>query len=255
LYERDLVPAIFAQWVDTLIDLAQVRPGDRVLDVGCGTGIVTRALPARVGPHGIVVGLDANPAMLAVARRLPTIVPPAIAWYEGNATLLPFPAACFDVVVAQQALQFIPDKAAALREMRRVLVPGGRLGLAVWRSTAHAPGWAILEAALARHVGAEAAQLPPFSLGDAEVLRRLVEAAGFHAVTLRSESKITRFASPEAFVRQSAASAPTMIGALAALGDAERQTMVDDAIQALRPYSDRDGLAFPQASHLVFAYA
>jgi ubiquinone/menaquinone biosynthesis C-methylase UbiE len=178
-----------------------------------------------------------------------------ITWHEGDAALLPFPDAAFDVVVSKQVLQFIPDKAAALREMRRVLVPGGRLGLAVWRSTAHAPGWAILEAALARHVGPEAARLPPFSFGDAEALRRLAEAAGFREIVIHSESKQTRFASPEAFVWQAVASAPTMLGALATLDDAERQAMVDEATDALCPYVGRDGLAFPQAAHLLLAYA
>ena len=91
----------------------------------------------------------------AVAAQAP------IEWVEGNAMSMPLPDAAFDAVVCQQGLQFIPDKLAALHEMRRVLAPGGRLVLSVWRSVAHAPGFRVLEEALARRIGAERPPCPP----------------------------------------------------------------------------------------------
>ena len=172
IYEREMVPAIFARWAPDMIELAQVRAGQRVLDVACGTGVVTRLLAVRVGPRGRVVGLDLNPVMLATARAGASTTD--IEWLEAGAQRVPLPDSAFDAVVCQQGFQFFPDKATALAEMRRVLVPGGRLALAVWRSIEHAPAFQALERALTRRVGPVKGALPPFGFGDAEAIRALV---------------------------------------------------------------------------------
>ena len=116
-YEKDFVPAIFAQWPPVLAEVAGMKPGDRVLDVACGTGILARDAADRVGSTGRVTGFDLNEAMLAVARRLRA----EINWRQGDAGKLPFEDGAFDVVVSQFALMFFPDQVAALREMWRVL--------------------------------------------------------------------------------------------------------------------------------------
>jgi SAM-dependent methyltransferase len=103
-YERYLVPALFASWAERLLDLVAVGPGERVLDVACGTGIVARRAAARVGEGGAVTGLDRNPAMLEVARAAAIEVGPPIDWRAGDAARLPFPDGVFDVVTCQQGL-------------------------------------------------------------------------------------------------------------------------------------------------------
>src|SRR5712691_12561106 len=160
IYERHIVLAIFARWAPDLIEAAGVRSGERVLDVACGTGVVTRLLAERVGAGGRVVGLARDPGMLAVARTAASRL--NIEWLEGSAVKMPLPDAAFDAVVCQQGLQFFPDRPAALREMHRVLVPGGRLALSVWRSITYQPAFHALQTALAKRIGAERAALPPF---------------------------------------------------------------------------------------------
>ena len=145
-YERYLVPAFFGPFADRLVELAAPRPADRALDVACGTGIVARRIAARVAR---AVGLDSNPGMLEVART----VEPSIEWRAAEAGAMPLPDASFDLVLCQQGLQFFPDRAAALREMRRVLAPGGRLAVSAWRAAEHNPGWLRLAEALDRHAG------------------------------------------------------------------------------------------------------
>jgi ubiquinone/menaquinone biosynthesis C-methylase UbiE len=134
LFERYGVQAIFGPWAADLVALAAPQPGERVLDVACGTGAVARLAAQRVGPTGAVAGLDLNPEMLVVARSQPPPDGTRIAWHEGNASAMPLADAAFEVVLCQQGVQFFPDRAAALREMHRVLAPGGRLVLSVWRS-------------------------------------------------------------------------------------------------------------------------
>lgn len=132
LYQRFMVGAIFRPWAEDFLALAELRSDVRVLDVACGTGAVTRVVAGRVGGPGHVVGLDLSPGMLAVARASSE---PGIEWREGNAMAMPFPDGYFDLVLCHQGLQFMPDRLAALREMRRVLVAGGRLVLGVFCSS------------------------------------------------------------------------------------------------------------------------
>jgi ubiquinone/menaquinone biosynthesis C-methylase UbiE len=253
IYEQHMVPAIFARWAPDLVAAAEVQPGSRVLDVACGTGAVTRLLAERVGPAGTVVGLDINPGMLAVAR---TAVPlPNIEWLEGSAVNMALPDATFDSVLCEQGLQFFPDKPAALAEMRRVLKPGGRLALSCWHTVEHMLGYLALEQALAKRVGPEQAALPPFSLGDADTLRRLVTGAGFHAVRLRVDAKLIRFHSAEHMVRAVVGGAPTMLGALAEQGAGVLDAIAAEVSAATRAYEDDEGWAIPTVSHVVTAIA
>lgn len=113
-YEKYFVPAIGAPLARDLVAAADLRPGERVLDVACGTGVITRLAAAQVGPTGAVAGLDVNPGMLAVARSA-TPGDTSIEWYETSAEAMPLADASFDIVLCQMGLQFIVDKVRALR--------------------------------------------------------------------------------------------------------------------------------------------
>ena len=151
-YEHYFVPAIGAPLAQDLVELAALRPGERVVDVACGTGVVTRLAAERVG-DAAVAGVDVNPGMLEVARTAAQDT--AIEWHEASADALPLGDARFDVALCQMGLQFFPDRLAALRELRRVLRPGGRAVLNVPGPTP--PLLAVLERALGRHLGPEVA--------------------------------------------------------------------------------------------------
>jgi ubiquinone/menaquinone biosynthesis C-methylase UbiE len=206
-YERYFVPAIGAPLATDLISLAALRSGERVLDVACGTGVVARLASQQVCATGTVAGLDVNPGMLAVARSAtPSGMP--IEWHEASAEAMPLPDASVDVVLCQMGLQFMPDKHAALREMWRVLVRGGRLILNVPGPTPRP--FTIMGEALARHIGAEAAGFAGavFSLHDAAEIQNLVRGAGFHDVSVQSGTKPLRLPPPEEFLWQYVYSTP-----------------------------------------------
>jgi ubiquinone/menaquinone biosynthesis C-methylase UbiE len=251
IYDRQLVPAMFAPWAPVLIATAGIQPGDRVIDVACGTGVVTGLAATQVGHNGRVVGLDFNAAMLAVARsHAPTEGAP-IEWLEANAQAIPLPDASFDVVLCQHGLQQFPDRMTALREMRRILVDGGRIAMNVWSSIEGSPGMAALVAALERHVSQQAAdnRRAPFALSDAGEVRDLLERAGFAEITVRTLTEITRFPSPEALVEVQLAATP--LSALGVIGDDVRQEIAHDVRAALRPYMRNGVLAAPMEAHVV----
>lgn len=256
IYEQHLVPAIFGPWAPIIVELGRLQPGERVLDVACGTGVVARVAAKHVGSRGKVVGLDINPAMLAVARSLPPAPGAVVEWREASADAMPFQDAAFDAVFCQLGLQYFPDRPATLREMRRVLVGRGRLALMVWRPIQFSPGFAILADALEHHVSTEAAGVmrAPFSLGDAGSLRVLIEGGDFHNVSIRPATGTVQFPSPEDFVRQQVAGSP-LAGHMAKVDEKARTALLNDVKKALQPYTTAGGLKFPIEAHLAVAQA
>lgn len=254
-YERYLVPLLFAPGAEYLIGLAGLGTGERVLDVACGTGIVARRAAERIGIGGWVVGLDINEGMLEVARKVSSGAHPAIEWQQGDANDMPFPDDAFDVVFCQQALQFFPDRLAALREMRRVLVENGRLALSVLRSPEHNPGYLLLADALERHVGADAGSMmrSPFSSLSADELRELITGAGFGEVRILLGIGPVRYPSVEEFLRWEGTSSP-LASPIGTLSDDTREALIRDLGQALRTYTDDDGIVFPTETYLAVAH-
>lgn len=250
-YSRYLVPAIFEPWAEDLVALAAPRPGERVLDAACGPGVVARLAARRAGADQ-VTGLDINPGMVQLARSLHSEL--RISWQEGSALQMPFPDDSFDVVLCQQGVQFFPDRAAGLREMRRVLVPDGRVVLAVWGPIEQSPGFAALAAALDQHVSADAATAArsPFTLYSIDELRHLLEGAGWRNVEIYSREKLLHFPAPAEFVSQYVWASPIA----AAIGEPDTsvlQAVIRNVADALQPYLDDHGLSFPIENHLAAA--
>ncbi|HEX5778106.1 MAG TPA: methyltransferase domain-containing protein [Xanthobacteraceae bacterium] len=206
-YERFFVPAIGAPMADDLIGIADIRPGERVLDVACGTGVVTRLAAKRVGAGGAVAGLDVNPGMLAVARSR-TSPGMSIDWHQASAESMSLPDQAFDVVLCQMGLQFVSDKAAALREMRRVLDAEGRVFVTV--PGPKPPMFAIMADALGRHLNPKAAAFANvvFSLHDADGLTKLMRSAGFREIDVQAKPKTLRLPPPADFLWQYLYSTP-----------------------------------------------
>jgi len=249
VYEEQFVPALFRHWGPLLCDAANIGPGDRVLDVACGTGALTLAAVGRIRPGGAVLGLDANPEMLAVARRKPADVE----WHEGRAESLPFADATFDAVVSQFGLMYFDDPVTALREMQRVLRPGGRLAVAVCDALEHSPGYAALAALLERLFGGRVADAfrAPFALGDAAALSALCVDAGLAEAGIAQHQGTVRFASIDALVSTERACVWTLGGLL---DDAQFERLRREAQAVFRPYADASGMvAFAMPALLITA--
>ena len=201
LFERYIVPAITAKWAEDLLDRAQPRGGEAVLDIACGTGVVARLAAKRIG-RGRVVGLDVNTGMLAVARSAPT-EGAAIAWIEGSALDLPFPADSFDMALCQQGLQFFPDQRKALGEIRRVLRGGGRAALSVYSPIERTPGANAFVLALDGALGKDASRIKrgEHSFTDATQLETLLRDSSFNAVDVQTVEQTIVFPSVLDYVR------------------------------------------------------
>jgi len=176
VYDEFFLPALFAAWTPRVVAAAALQPGQRVVDVACGTGVLAMEAALATSPSGHTVGVDLNPGMLAVAKRKA----PQIDWLEAPAESLPFEAETFDAAVSQFGLMFFEDKPAAIAEMWRVIRPGGRLAIAVWDSLENTPGYSAVTSLLARLFGDAVAALleSPYALGDPNTLRALLARAG-----------------------------------------------------------------------------
>ena len=242
-YERYFVPAIGKPAATALLRVAALRPGERVLDVGCGTGIVTRLAAQAVGSEGRVTGLDVEPGMLTVARSVAAGT--GIEWIEASAESIPLPNESVDVVLCQMSLQFVPHRPRAAAEMRRVLAPGGRLVLSVPGPTSSF--FEPLAEALDRHVDPKAAAFVErvFSLHDVDELTALLEGAGFRDVRVDARRIELSLPPPKEFLWQYAAATP-MAGILKEAGEAARKELEWDVVAAWRDYEADEGMEIDQ---------
>lgn len=244
-YEENLVRIFMDPWARDLLERIGVPAGASLLDVGTGTGIVTRRAAELVGSSGRIVGIDVNPAMLGVAAELTAELTPAIELQQAPAEELPFEDATFDVVVSQQVLPFC-DHVAALAEFHRVSRPGARLGIATCGSLPHQPGYRVLVDLLEHHLGVNAARTiaSPYAFGDVRDVRGAVEAAGFTEIVTNIAVTSVRFPSAAAFVQAELSSSP-LADTLASLDADVLEGLVADLGGALAAHTDDDGIIFP----------
>ena len=176
IYESFFVSALFEQFTDPVLDLASVGAGDRVLDVGCGTGILARAALGRVTSSGHVTGVDPNSAMLGVARRAER----SVDWRHGVAEQLPFEDSVFTRTVSQFAAMFFVDRPAAMQEMARVTRRGGSVTIATWSGLERTPGYQAMVSLIDDELGATAADAlrAPFVLGEPQQVDDLLSPLG-----------------------------------------------------------------------------
>jgi SAM-dependent methyltransferase len=250
-YQELLVPALMQEWAPRVADVAGISPGDRVLDVACGTGVLTREAAGRAGPGGAVTGLDLSPEMLAVAARLS----PELRWQQGSADALPFPDQSLDAVVSQFGLMFFPDQVAGLREMMRVLVPGGRLAVAVWGSLDDTPVYAAEVELVERLAGRAAgdALRVPFALGDPKRMAELCAAAGIKGARVAMRPGRGRFPSIRTMVEVDVRDWLRIVGIT--LDEDMIETILRESETALRPFVtvDESGVGFDSPAVLAIA--
>jgi ubiquinone/menaquinone biosynthesis C-methylase UbiE len=252
LYEQALVGPLFRPWVGPLLDAVELRSGDHLLDLACGTGIVGRVARERVGPAGSVVGVDLNPQMLAAARR----IDPAINWRQGDAGALPLEdGERFTVVACQQGFQFFAHPAAAARQIHRALVPGGRLGISTWRPDQEFPVLAELRRIAERHVGPITDRR--HALGEPDRIEATLRDAGFRDIRTTRSSKSITFPNGWVFVRLNAMALIGMSALGASLGDNERQGLLQDIVHnsanVVRQHSHASGFRYEIGTNLVTA--
>lgn len=251
-YEDLHVPALFKQWCAHVLNAADVQPGERVLDVACGTGVLAREAALRVGESGTVAGVDPGRGMLAVAKELG----PDIEWKEGVAESLPYPDASFDTVLCQFGMMFFSDRGRALREMLRVLRPGGRLAVAVWERLQNSEAYPVEVALLERLAGKAAADAlrAPFALGDKQELIALFTEAGVSSVRVETSEGTACFPSIKSMVEADLRGWLPIMGVV--LTEDRIETILKEAESALAEYVTAEGqVVFSSPAHIVTGLA
>jgi SAM-dependent methyltransferase len=246
IYEEFYLSAMFEEWPARVIEAARIESGQQVVDVACGTGVLTLAVAKQVGAEGAIVGVDINAGMLKIAREKA----PEIEWRQASAEALPLDDESFDCAVSQFGLMYFENQQTALQEMMRVLRPGGILAVVVWDKLENIPGLAAEEELWQRLFGDEAADEAPYSLGDLEVLQKLFTSAGIPGAKIRTCEGTVRFPSIEAWIYAGAKgwTQDDMID------DEKYEILLREAHRELTSFARKDGaVSFSAPGHIVTA--
>lgn len=245
---------LFGPMTEQMLDIIALPAGGDVLDVACGTGVISRGIAGRLSEPSRLVGADINSAMIEVAKRRAPAGAHAFEWHVAPADDMPFEDSSFDPAFCQQGIQFFPDKPAALAEMRRVLRIGGRLILNCWAAVP--PAVAVIEEVLRRRLNEEVAwnAVAPFALRDEAIIGGMIADAGFDLAPPRCLEVFRRMPATLQAMRSDLLASPNE-ASLLALGDAGIEEIVQEILDGLEHFRRDDMLALPQEAHLFDATA
>jgi len=239
-----------------MLDWLALSDGDAVYEAGAGTGELARRLAAVVGPGGRVVATDVAPNMVELVRAA-TATESNVLVRQADATGTGEADSAYDAVVFRMGLMLVPNPADALRELRRILRPGGRLAAATWGAPEHNPWLTSVGMSLMMH-GAVTGGPPVgpggvFSLDDPSALANLAADAGLVDVTVEAVDVTVSFPDVDGYLAQVSGCAPMLAGALAALDDERREAVRATVAQAVERFRTADGLALPGRALLLLA--
>jgi ubiquinone/menaquinone biosynthesis C-methylase UbiE len=231
---------------DKLVEMAQIKPGDRVLDIATGIGEPAVTAAKRVRPNGRVVATDISSQMIAIAKsRAKSLgLDNVMEFREGDAETLDLPKSSFNAVLSRWGLMFLPNLSGALGRIKELLVPDGRLAAAVWSTPAKVPMLDLAFSTVRKQINAPPpppGTLGPFSLADHEALKRALVQAGFKDVRVEIFQITFDFDSAETYTRfQQTVTAP--IQAMLANQTEEKRKQAWDAVtEAVSTYADSHG--------------
>ena len=243
----------FRPYGDRLVRMAELRRGMWVLDVATGPGEPALTAARRVGPRGLVLGIDFSGAMLRTAvSRARQLGLRNVQFRQMDAERLRLPDMMFDQVFCRFGLMLMPDAERALTEIHRVLVPRGRVAIAVWSTQTKVNTLGIVREVLVQHHAFTPPSGAPdfFRFGKAGAIERVLRTAGFREI--RSERMTIEwvFADPEEFWK-SMKQGPSLKRALAQLSPVRRRAIKEDVVRRLERFKRRSALRIPNEAVLA----
>ncbi|MCP4766790.1 MAG: class I SAM-dependent methyltransferase [Gammaproteobacteria bacterium] len=244
IYEENYLPSLFSEWCPLVIKAANIQRGQRVLDVACGTGALAITVSNHIGPDGTTVGIDINESMLSIARSKSS----SVEWLIAPAEALPFEDGNFKCVVSQFGIMYFEDQEKAIREMMRVLQPGGSLAVVVWDKLENNAGLAAEDRLWQRVFGQEWGDEKPYSLGDKKILESLFKRSGVADFQITTHQGTALFDSIKSWIHTGAKGWSED----EALSDDQLEHLLNTAEQELTGFrTAQDTVAFPTSVHIV----